>query len=202
MAGVFNQVGTFTVVGRIKDKDGVFTDYTVTIRVQYPQPMATFTGGPVTEGSARAVTFSAAGAGLAPFTYSYDYDNNGTFEVTNSSSATATVPASFLDDGPGSRTVRPGGSARGFSCAMRTRALPVRGGGPGDPRRSPDRRGSGIRKSPGKHGAFRTTGQATEDDARRCARPPRTPGGRHAVPPAVRRSRAARRDHCLTSLPA
>ena len=48
----------------------------------------------------------------AGFRYSYDFDNNGTFEVGNgtyaggSASATATVPASFLDDGPSVRVAR------------------------------------------------------------------------------------------------
>ena len=43
---------------------------------------------------------------LATLVYSYDFDNDGTFEVTVTSSASATVPASFLADGPGTRTVR------------------------------------------------------------------------------------------------
>ena len=43
---------------------------------------------------------------LAALVYSYDFDNDGTFEVTSSASASATVPASFLADGPGTRTVR------------------------------------------------------------------------------------------------
>src|SRR5262249_16144754 len=37
---------------------------------------------------------------------SYDYDNDGTFEVVNSTSASATVPASYLSQGPSTRTVR------------------------------------------------------------------------------------------------
>ena len=43
---------------------------------------------------------------LATLVYSYDFDNDGTFEVTASTSSSATVPASFLADGPGTRTVR------------------------------------------------------------------------------------------------
>ena len=42
---------------------------------------------------------------LAALVYSYDFDNDGTFDLT-SSSASATVPASLLADGPGTRTVR------------------------------------------------------------------------------------------------
>src|SRR5262249_59306362 len=42
----------------------------------------------------------------AAFPFCYDFDNDGAFEITNSTSASATVPASFLDDGPGTQTVR------------------------------------------------------------------------------------------------
>ena len=42
----------------------------------------------------------------AGFRYSYDFDNDGTFEIAGSTSASATVPASYLDDGPATRTVR------------------------------------------------------------------------------------------------
>jgi uncharacterized delta-60 repeat protein len=95
-----------TVRGRIKDKDGGFTDYASTIQVQYPPPTATFTGGTVAEGSSRAVTFSGAAAGLAPYKYSYDFDNDGTFEVSNSTAASVNVPASYVPDGPATRVVR------------------------------------------------------------------------------------------------
>src|SRR5207248_3284461 len=58
-------------------------------------------GGPVTAGSAATVSFSAqadpsAADAAAGFRYSYDFNNDGTFEVTDSSSASATVPASYL----------------------------------------------------------------------------------------------------------
>ncbi len=54
-------------------------------------------GGPIDP----STTDTAAG-----FTYSYDFDNDGTFEITASTSANATVPAGFLADGPGDRIVR------------------------------------------------------------------------------------------------
>lgn len=62
-------------------------------------------GGAVAEGSAGSVSFSSASGGSGGYTYSYDFDNNGTFEITGSASASAAVPASYLDDGPGSRVV-------------------------------------------------------------------------------------------------
>src|SRR5262249_33623288 len=43
--------------------------------------------------------------GSGGYTYSYDFDNDGHFEVTGSSSASATVPESYLDDGPSTRVV-------------------------------------------------------------------------------------------------
>ena len=75
-------------------------------------PRATLTnGGPVDEGSPGLVRLmdpfdpspvdTAAG-----FRYSYDFDNDGTFEIADSPSASAVVPASYLADGPGLRTVR------------------------------------------------------------------------------------------------
>src|SRR5262245_1277323 len=69
-------------------------------------PTASFgNGGAVAEGSAGSVSFSNASGGSGGYTYSYDFDNNGAFEITGSASASAAVPASYLDDGPGSRVV-------------------------------------------------------------------------------------------------
>src|SRR5206468_3515650 len=71
-----------------------------------PAVSATFTnGGPVSEGSTAKVTFSSVTGGSGGYKYSYDFGNDGTFEVVNSTSATATVPATYLDDGPGTRVV-------------------------------------------------------------------------------------------------
>ena len=74
-------------------------------------------GGPVNEGSTGTVTFTAQADPaqddvVAGFHYAYDFNNDGTFEVGNGtyagspSTASATVPASFFSDGPGTRTVR------------------------------------------------------------------------------------------------
>jgi hypothetical protein len=91
---------------------------TFTISVTNVAPTATpSNSGPVNEGSTATVSFSgqfdpSPVDTAAGFRYAYDFDNNGTFEVGNgtyagsSTSASATVPASFLLDGPGSRTVR------------------------------------------------------------------------------------------------
>ena len=62
------------------------------------------------EGSAGSVSFvspldpSSADAD-AGFRYSFDFNNDGTFEIVNSSSPTATVPAAYLADGPSHPTI-------------------------------------------------------------------------------------------------
>ena len=74
-----------------------------------------FNGGPVPEGSNGFVGFGAqfdpstadTGAG---FRYSYDFNNDGDFtdasELSDVTNASVGVPAAYLNDGPGSRTVR------------------------------------------------------------------------------------------------
>ena len=68
---------------------------------RHVSPVATFSNsGSVEEGSAATVLFSdATGGADAGFTYSYDFDNDGVFDMSGSS-ATALIPARFLDDGP------------------------------------------------------------------------------------------------------
>ena len=60
--------------------------------------------GPVNEGSTGTVSFASVTGGTGPYTYSYDFNNDGTFEITGSTQATATVPAQYLAN-PGSVTV-------------------------------------------------------------------------------------------------
>jgi PKD repeat protein len=60
----------------------------------------------VNEGSAGSVSFANASGGSGGYLYSYDFNNDGTFEVSGSANATASVPAAFLADGPAARTVR------------------------------------------------------------------------------------------------
>ena len=72
--------------------------------------------GPVNEGSTASVSFSgqfdpSAADTAAGFHYAYDFNNDGVFDVGNGTyagsgtSATATVPASYVADGPGSVNV-------------------------------------------------------------------------------------------------
>jgi LPXTG-motif cell wall-anchored protein len=105
----YTSTGSRTISVTATDKDaGTSAPATLDISVGSSTPTATLSNsGPVTEGSTATVTFTAqADPGSSSFTYSYDFDNDGTFEITASASASATVPASFLDDGPSTRTVR------------------------------------------------------------------------------------------------
>jgi hypothetical protein len=121
MASVtFPAPGTYTVHGRITDKDGGSTDYTTSVVVTPipPTPPSATLGnsGPVAEGGTATVTFSNVthpnpASVAAGFRYAYDFNNDGIFDVGDGtyagsvSTPTATVPATLLGDGPVTRTV-------------------------------------------------------------------------------------------------
>ena len=78
---------------------------TATFTVANVAPTATLgNDGPVAEGSTATVTFSGqsdpSADDAATLTYSYDFDDDGTFEVDDSSSPSATVPARSSTTGP------------------------------------------------------------------------------------------------------
>src|SRR5262249_50765411 len=96
-ATFLNTAGSHLIDARITDAIGGFTDYTTIITVN-PLPTATFANsGPIDLGQTATVSFSAPSDALPTYTYSYDFDNNGTFEVANSNSTQASVPASFIN---------------------------------------------------------------------------------------------------------
>src|SRR5207248_2985819 len=103
--------GTRVVHGRIKDKDGGFTDYTTTVTINDVAPTATFSnGGTVNEGSTGSVSFSgqtdpSAADIAAGFTHTHHVTLPISFEITDTTTPSATVPASYLADGPGTRVV-------------------------------------------------------------------------------------------------
>src|SRR5260370_22581261 len=68
---------------------------------------ATFSGPSlVGEGTTSAqVAFTNVSGGQGVLRYSYDFGNTGTFEIADSKSAQATVPESYLDDGPYIRVI-------------------------------------------------------------------------------------------------
>ncbi len=90
---------------------GTQTDAT-SITVNNVAPTATLSNdGPVDEGGAAAVGFAdqadpSSADTAAGFTYNYDFGADGTFEIVESSSPTADLPANLLLDGPGSVAVR------------------------------------------------------------------------------------------------
>jgi len=96
--------GDFTARGRIQDKDGGFTDYTIQITVlPANQPPTADAGGPYSgaEGSSLLVTASGNDPEGGTLTYAWDLDNDGAFETAGQS---ATFSATSLD-GPSSHTV-------------------------------------------------------------------------------------------------
>ncbi len=103
---------TYTITLTLFDGQGNSVVSTLQVVVDNVDPTATLTnGGDVDEGSTGFVQFSApfdpsAADVAAGFSYSYDFDNDDIFEITQSGSASAVVPASFLADGPAIRTIR------------------------------------------------------------------------------------------------
>lgn len=98
--------GSYVVTLQARDKDGGTSTATATVNIASNPPVGTLTAGSANEGGTGTVGFSNITGGSGGNKFSFDFDNNGTFEITDSTSASATVPASFLADGPGSRTIR------------------------------------------------------------------------------------------------
>ncbi|HEV8606849.1 MAG TPA: right-handed parallel beta-helix repeat-containing protein [Tepidisphaeraceae bacterium] len=110
---------TRTIVVSLEDENGIHPNAgSVTFTVDNVPPTAVFSNfGAVNEGSSGFVMFTSgsdvsAGDQSAGFKYSYDFNNDGVFETGNGTyagsvvSTSATVPAAFLADGPGTRTIR------------------------------------------------------------------------------------------------
>jgi surface-anchored protein len=102
----YTQPGTYTITLTATDKDGGVGTTTGTLTVA-SLPTANFSGPPmVNEGTSNAsAAFTGQSGGIGSYTYSYDFNNDGNFEITGSSSASVTIPESYLDDGSMSRTI-------------------------------------------------------------------------------------------------
>ncbi len=90
-----------TLAIRVTDLAGNVSLATTSLTVANVAPTATFSNsGPVTVGSSASVSFTnssdVAADTAAGFLCSYDFNNDGVFDVTDSTSSTATVPASYL----------------------------------------------------------------------------------------------------------
>ena len=115
--GINDGPTTFSVRLRVSDGKATTTSNATTLTVTNTVPDATVSnGGPVDEGSTTTVSFSNVTDGspadvAAGFRYAYDFNNDNTYEVGGTTYAaavtttSATVPATFLTDGPGTRTV-------------------------------------------------------------------------------------------------
>ena len=92
---------------------GTYAANPLTVSVENVAPTGTLSNsGPVNEGTTIATVSLSNSADASPadtaagFTYDYDFDNDGTYEVTESTSASANIPASLLADGPATHTIR------------------------------------------------------------------------------------------------
>ncbi|HEV8603892.1 MAG TPA: lamin tail domain-containing protein [Tepidisphaeraceae bacterium] len=110
-ASLLAESGSRTIRGRVMDKDGGVNTYTTVILVNNVAPTATIANsGPAPEGSTTTTVSltnlaDTPGDIAAGFTYAYDFDNDFNFDLIGSDPS-ATIPASFLADGPSSRTLR------------------------------------------------------------------------------------------------
>jgi PKD repeat protein len=103
----YKKPGKYTITVTATDKHGLGGSTSTTVTVTAPTPLTATFGGPstVTAGiTTAAVSFTNVTGGSGTYTYSYDFGNNGTFEITGSSSASAVLPESYVD-GPGSIVV-------------------------------------------------------------------------------------------------
>jgi hypothetical protein len=79
--------GTYTLYGRVFDKDDAYTDYQTAVTVQNLPPtiVSVVNDGPVIQGSPVTITVTATdpgGSGDA-LVYDFDFDNDGVYEVSN-----------------------------------------------------------------------------------------------------------------------
>jgi len=92
---------TNTIAVRVVENLGGSAIATTTLTIANAPPQAQLiNSGAVTQGNTGQVSFTnvidSSADASAGFIYSYDFDNNGTFEISNSTSPSATVPASYF----------------------------------------------------------------------------------------------------------
>lgn len=97
-AGFVNDSGPLAVRVRVFDKDGAYSEKSITIMILEKAPKATF--GALSAPTPGAATFQftnpidSANDVAAGFTYAFDFDNDGVYEVSgNNPQATVTFPA-------------------------------------------------------------------------------------------------------------
>ena len=108
----FDDNGSYTVRGRIFDKDDGFTSYTATVVVNNVAPTATFAAtSPISEGGSSSVSLSSpsdpsAADTTAGFKYSFACDGLVTSLASTYAAASASSSTSCSFDDNGSYTVR------------------------------------------------------------------------------------------------
>ena len=124
-------VGMRQIALRVRAADGTVSDIaTTTLYVTNVPPTATFSlFGPAVLGSDVTVGFTNVAGEGSGFLYSYDFDNDGRFEVTDSPSTTATIPANYLDT-LGAHTVHgrisdSSHASRDYTASFTVRTRPV-----------------------------------------------------------------------------
>lgn len=104
--------GVYTATFTALDDDGGVSSDSALVTASNVAPTAAFAGPEsVAEGGSATVSFTgpsdpSAVDTAAGFRYCYDFDNDGMFDVIDSPSASAAVPAAFVGDGPGTLTLR------------------------------------------------------------------------------------------------
>jgi hypothetical protein len=105
----FDDNGSYTVYGRVFDKDDGFTDYTTTVTVNDVPPTATLSNnGPVNEGSSATVSFSGAQDPSTADTqagFHYSFALTAANLATSYAAAGSSSSAPFTFDDNGSYTV-------------------------------------------------------------------------------------------------
>lgn len=112
-----NDSGICTVSYTVVGSEGDTTSDDVTVNVLNVAPTANVSnGGAVNEGQTGSVSLSGqadpSAADLSSLRYSYDFNNDGTFDLGDGTylgsvtASSATVPASYLSNGPFNRVVR------------------------------------------------------------------------------------------------
>jgi hypothetical protein len=111
LSHVYTDNGVYTITVTVTDSGKLFGTDTITLTVNNVIPNGTTTGGvAVNEGVASSVTVATRSDtssvdNTAGFLYNYDFNNDGIFEITDSTSNTATVPGQYMD-GPGTRPIK------------------------------------------------------------------------------------------------
>ncbi len=108
----FTDDGVFVVGVRVRD-DAFAVPATASFNLTVTNVKPTgklVNAGPVDEGSTATVSFTnlvdPSPNDLSKLRFSFDFDNDGTFEIVDSASPSAIVPAAYLPNGPATRTVR------------------------------------------------------------------------------------------------